>query len=179
MPAKRKRNSSWEFIVRRKGVLPKPLYLTFSNEAEGDEYCRRLEALLDRGIVPDEFRGRGDGIVSLSDAISGYRGHVALPKSDERLLVSILAQKGGDRISTIDYQWCERWVADMKRKQSLAPSTVRHNVGALARCLDWLSRKHADIFPGNPLRTLPKGDRVRLNFQSFPLAGFPANLNNI
>jgi integrase len=45
----------------------------------------------------------------------------------------------------------------MKRVQGLAPSTIRHHVGALARCLDWLGRRHADTFPGNPIRLLPKG----------------------
>ncbi|MDN0073992.1 hypothetical protein QU481_03695 [Crenobacter sp. SG2303] len=40
MATKRQRPSgSWEFIVRRKGLLPKPSYLTFETEAEGDAYC--------------------------------------------------------------------------------------------------------------------------------------------
>ena len=56
MATKRKRGSSWEFIVRRKGVLPKPLYLTFASEEEGDRYVKKLEALLDAGVVPEEFR---------------------------------------------------------------------------------------------------------------------------
>jgi hypothetical protein len=40
MATKRKRASSWEFVVRRKGLLPKPLYLTFATEAEGDHRVR-------------------------------------------------------------------------------------------------------------------------------------------
>jgi len=36
--------------------LPRPLYLSFESETEGDEYVARLEALLDRGIVPEEFK---------------------------------------------------------------------------------------------------------------------------
>ena len=157
MPAKRKRKTSWEFVVRRKGLLPRPLYLTFADEAEGDAYCKRLEALLDRGFVPDEFRACGGGLIVLSDAIREYRERVALPRSDEQLLDLIAVRRGEDRISAIDYAWAERWVADMKRGQSLAPSTIRHHVGALARCLDWLSRRHPEQFPGNPLRTLPRG----------------------
>lgn len=157
MPAKRKRKTSWEFVVRRKGVLPRPLYLTFADEAEGDAYCQRLEALLDRGFVPDEFKQNGGGLVVLSDAVKEYRKRVAIPPSDASLLDLIVVRRGTDRISAIDYAWAEGWVAAMKRKHSLAPSTIRHHVGALARCLDWLSRRHPEQFPGNPLRSLPKG----------------------
>ena len=157
MPAKRKRKSSWEFVVRRKGLLPRPLYLTFADEAEGDAYCKRLEALLDRGYVPDEFRKSGGGLIMLSDAVREYRQRVAIPRSDEQLLDLIIVRRGADRISAIDYAWAERWVSEMKRMHSLAPSTIRHHVGALARCLVWLSRRHPEQFPGNPLRSLPKG----------------------
>jgi len=157
MATKRQRSSeSWEFIVRRRGVLPKPLYLTFKDPEEGEAYCKRLEALLDRGIVPDEFKRQAGGIVDLSDAIDQYRDKVALSRSDDRLLVQQLRRIGTTRISAIDYSWVERWIGDMKRVQGLAPSTIRHHAGALARCLDWLARRHAEIFPGNPLRPLPK-----------------------
>ena len=57
MATKRLRSSRhWEFIVKRKGLLATPLYLTFDTESEGDAYVRKLEALLDKGIVPDEFK---------------------------------------------------------------------------------------------------------------------------
>ena len=56
MATKRRRsNGSWEFRIREAGVLPKPLYVTFDSEAEGDAYVRRVEQLLDRGIVPEEL----------------------------------------------------------------------------------------------------------------------------
>ena len=73
MATKRQRSSeSWEFVVRRRGVLPKPLYLTFKNPEEGEANCKRLEALLDRGIVPDEFKRQAGGIVNLADAMDAY-----------------------------------------------------------------------------------------------------------
>jgi len=56
MATKRKRGPVWEYTVRRKDVLPRPAYLPFGNEEEGDEYVRRLEAMLDRGIIPDALR---------------------------------------------------------------------------------------------------------------------------
>jgi len=52
MATKRQRSSgAWEYVVKRKKLLPAPLYLTFESEEEGDQYVRRLEALLDKGIM--------------------------------------------------------------------------------------------------------------------------------
>jgi integrase len=42
----------------------------------------------------------------------------------------------------------------MKRGRNLSPGTIRHYVGALARCLDWGARKEHIV--ANPLRLLPK-----------------------
>jgi len=56
MASKRKRGDVWEYTVKRAGVLPKPIYLTFATEAEGDAYCRNLEALLDKGIIPADHQ---------------------------------------------------------------------------------------------------------------------------
>ncbi|MGC8519136.1 MAG: site-specific integrase, partial [Steroidobacteraceae bacterium] len=52
---KRRRGAGWQYVLKRKGLLPKPVYLTFRDEVEGDEYVARLEALLARGIVPVEI----------------------------------------------------------------------------------------------------------------------------
>ncbi len=56
----------------------------------------------------------------------------------------------------IDYAWVEGWVASLKREANLSPSTIRKRVGALARCYDWLVRRHPDLVPTNPLRLLPR-----------------------
>ncbi|UXZ83494.1 site-specific integrase [Burkholderia multivorans] len=44
----------------------------------------------------------------------------------------------------------------MKRKRHLSPSTIRHNVGALARCFDWVVKSGTPMLAVNPLRLLPK-----------------------
>lgn len=157
MATKRRRGDTWEFVVKRKGVLDRPVYFTFRDEAEGDAYCARLEALLDRGIVPDDLRRQTGGVVTISDAIDAYENARVVKPSDEAILRIQRGRLGSARVSALDYAWVERWVQAMKREQALAPSTIRHHVGALARCLDWLARKHPDRFPGNPLRLLPKG----------------------
>jgi integrase len=45
----------------------------------------------------------------------------------------------------------------MKRIDHLAPGTIRKRQGALARCLDWMTRKHPQIMAQNPLRLLKRG----------------------
>jgi integrase len=57
----------------------------------------------------------------------------------------------------VNYDWAEGWIRTVKRDLNLAPSTIRHRYGALARCFDWMVRKHADIMAQNPLRLLKRG----------------------
>ena len=44
MPTKRRRKDNWEFVVRRKHLLPRPLYFSFDTEEEGDKYCQLCSA---------------------------------------------------------------------------------------------------------------------------------------
>lgn len=156
MATKRKRGETFFYTVKRAGLLPKPLNLSFRDEQEGDTYVARLERLLDAGIVPPEFAEQAGAIVSISDAIREYRKVVSVGKADRPLLDLLAGSAVGKRkVLFTDYQWVEGWVKEMKREHHLAPSTIRHKAGALARCFDWLARK--DEIPGNPFRLLPKG----------------------
>ena len=151
MATRRKRAKSWEFVVRRKGVLPGPLYLTFDTEAEGVAYCRRLEGLLDRGIVPDEVLQRAstrkERIATLDEVITRYLDEHEVGRSDIPLLELLARRIGTDPVRDIDLSWARRWVDSLKRKDHLAPISIRHYVGALARCLDWVVLTRADLLP--------------------------------
>lgn len=153
----RKRGDKFEFKVTRKRVLPAPgyVYFTFDSDEVGREYCARLEKLLDRGIVPDELNAGGGELVYMADVVRQYLKSSALSDSDSRLLRIQCERIGGVRISEVSYIWAERWIAGMKRRRNLSPGTIRHHVGALARCLDWLYR--TDKISTNPLRMLPRG----------------------
>jgi len=153
---KRNRGSSWEFIVRRKGVLPKPLYLTFGSEEEGDRYVKKLEALLDAGVVPEEFRQRQREMLNIEDVAREYLAVHQVPPSDKRCLAVVVSRIGKTRLDNISYDWAESWVTGLKRERNLSPSTIRHHVGALARCFDWGTRRSVVGLTTNPLRQLPK-----------------------
>jgi integrase len=156
MATKRRRNDAWHYTIKRAGLLPKPLYLSFTDEAEGDEYVRRLEALLDRGVVPEEFGKKREVLAGLRDSVRRYLEAQHTGKDDAGLLRIVLERLPIDMpLAAISFTWTTKWVTAMKREQNLAPSTIRKHVGALARCLDWLAG-HGDV-PFNPLRSLAKG----------------------
>jgi hypothetical protein len=113
-----------------------------------------LEKLLDQSIIPPELQDSAGGIEDLRQLIVEYNRATAIPVDDRRLL-DVLAERDGHVLLTIiDYAWCEKWVTDMKRVRNLSPGTIRHYVGALARCMDWALKK--GHVPGSPLRLLPK-----------------------
>ena len=153
MSTKRFRDGAWRFCVKRSRVLPKPLYLSFDSEAEGDEYCARLEDLLDQGIVPDGLLV-GDARL-LGEVIEQYMQQVSIKEDDAKLLVLVDRELHMQLLGQIGYTWAENWVALMKRERHLSPGTIRHYVGALARCLDWAVAR--EFLTVNPLRQLPRG----------------------
>lgn len=156
MAWKRQRdNGSWEFQVKKKGLLPKPISLTFQDEAEGDLYVAHLEKLLDAGIVPDEFKSRAAAISTIGQAISAYLDAVHTTADDVGLLNGMHAVLQSRELSKVNHAWAEEWVSEL-RASKLAPSTIRKKVGALARCFDWTMRRENTMLAINPLRSLPK-----------------------
>lgn len=156
MANKRLRGKSWHYIIRRKNLLPKPINLTFDDEAEGDKYVAHLERLLDAGVVPDEFKKETkDKIATIADAIDNYIEIVHVPDSDQGVLKVVRERVGSRPLSRVNYAWAEEYVKSMKAV-NLSPSTIRHHVGSLARCLDWVEKREDTAMLSNPLRKLPK-----------------------
>lgn len=157
MAAKKKfANGTIQYRFTRAGLLDRPLYLTFEDEAKGDEYARRIEALLDRGIVPPEFQ-RKDLVSTVSDLVRLYERDAHPSAKDSKVFGPILKKYGSLALTGINAAWVDGWVAEMKRIEKLKPSSIQSRVGALARCTDWGVRKHYLVLPDNPLRNLPFG----------------------
>ncbi len=158
MATKRRRSEGgWEYVVKRSRLLPKPIYLTFASEAEGDAYVRRLEQLLDRGVVPEEYaQAKRERVPRLRAAMLDYKGAVSMSAADKGYLTVLLDRlPPAMELRAVTFQWATGWVTGMKRDDNLSPSTIRHHVGTLARCLDWVAADGR--IPLNPLRQLPKG----------------------
>ncbi len=156
MASKRKRGEVWEFVFKRAGILDKPLYMTFATEAEGDTYAAKLEALLDRGIIPTEYQ-TVSRITNIESLARMYLRDAHVKPKDIDLLGTVCNAIGDTPLASMDAAWVDGWITDMKRIDKLAPATIRGKVGALARCTDWGIRKKLLLMPDHPLRTLPEG----------------------
>lgn len=156
MASKRKTTSgNWEYVVKRAGLLPKPLYLTFKSEADGDEYVRHLEALLDKGIVPTEYQPQ-QVVLSVAQLIRQYERDAHPSDKDKGAFGPIIKRHGEWPVVKISEAWVDDWIAEMKRLDKLAPASIRARIGALARAVDWAVRK-GHMQGANPLRNLPDG----------------------
>ena len=158
LASKRKRGDSWEFTIKRAKVIPRAIVVTFRNEADGDAWCRRIEALLDRGIVPDELTaGREGRLLTLRQLVMRYERDAPLSQKDGEMLRSVLPLVGDDRLDAICVSWVDALITRFKREYRYAPATIRAKIGALARCTNWGIRKGFLVLPDAPFTTLPEG----------------------
>lgn len=153
-----------EATIRRKGLLPGRVFLTFENMEKANAYCREVEAMLDAGVVPpglmemsrNESQARDPMGKTLADVFRQYELEYAVKRDDVAWLNVIAEEVGSTRLDEVTVKWANDLIRGYKiRKRPLAPSTIRHRIGAMARCLDWLATQKGDI-PINPLRLLPR-----------------------
>lgn len=152
-------NGTFQLRVSSK-LLDKPLYATFDTFEQAQAYGTQLEGLLAQGIVPKSLLERtkaGQEIWTVSRCISEYLRENSVPVSDIKLLHTIRPLLATASTGHLNYDWAEGWVRRMKRIDNLSPSTIRHRHGALARCFDWMLRKHPGVMAQNPLRLLKRG----------------------
>ncbi|WP_164557949.1 site-specific integrase [Massilia atriviolacea] len=141
-------------------LLPKTFWATFDTFEEAKRYGQQLDGLLAQGIVPAsllEPRKGPSTSWSLKRCIAEYVRANTLPVSETKLLGTIENQMLGVTSANMNFEWAESWIRTMKRQLNLAPSTIRHRHGALARCLDWILRTRPEILAQNPLRLLKRG----------------------
>jgi len=152
-------NGTFQLRVSSK-LLDKPLYATFDSHEQAHAYGIQLEGLLAQGIVPKSLLERtkaSQEIWTVSRCISEYLRENSVPVSDIKLLTTIRPLLATASTGHLNYDWAEGWVRRMKRIDNLSPSTIRHRHGALARCFDWMRRKHPGVMAQNPLRLLKRG----------------------
>lgn len=155
MATKRLRGSKFEYTIRHKALLKRPVYLRFADEREGDDYVRRAEALLAQGVLPVELAEKAEDLETCHQLLEAWQGTRTLSAADDAILPALAARVGTTRIAAVTLTWCETWIGQLKA-EGLAPSTIRHYVGTFARCIDWCVRRESALLPVNPLRLLPK-----------------------
>jgi integrase len=187
MASVQKRGNKYQLRVKNK-LLPRPFFFTFDTEAEALGYGDQLEALLARGVVPQEMlaapAARGDD-PKLVDLIDEYKRTQPVTDSDAALLDIVARALVGLRVSGVTFLWAEKYVKDLKVSRNLAPGSIRKRIGTLARVLDWHWLRVADKNPdngnvrANPLRLLPDGYSAysRIDRQAVKAAGGEAKVD--
>jgi integrase len=141
-------------------LLPKRLWMTFDTFEQADAYTKQLEVLLAQGIVPTSLLERSKAkqeLWTVHRCIVEYQRNNPVPVSDQKLLDTVMPSVATLVSGELNYAWAEGWIAKMKRVDNLAPSTIHHRHGALARCFDWMTRARPEIMAQNPLRLLKRG----------------------
>lgn len=122
MATKRRRGDSWQYTIKRAGLLPQSVYLSFASEAAGDEYVRRLEALLDRGVVPEELANTKAAAKDLRSQVTEYRSVQHISVDDEQLLPFLLSRLPiGITLPQLTFTWATEWVST---RSFIASTTV-------------------------------------------------------
>jgi integrase len=155
MAHKRRHGNRWEYIFKRKHLLPKAVTYRFDDEAEGDTFARRLEQLLDAGVVPPELLGTGTPH-TLHRAIRDYTSQVTIKREDHLLLALWMrATPPTLLLSALDFDWCHHHIKAFKQVSNLSPGTIKKKMGALSRCLRWCVARQWTL--ADPTSLLPRG----------------------
>lgn len=143
-------------VFKRAGVLDKPLYLFYETEEEALEGSRRVEALLDKHIIPDVVVD-SSVIFTLAQLVKLYERDAHPSQKDREALRTVVKAQGTTPVAAVNIKWADDWVTDMKRVGKVAPATIRAKVGALGRAWDWGQRKDHITSQNNPFRGMPDG----------------------
>lgn len=157
MAGKRLRaNGTWEYVFKRAGVLDKPLYMTFDSEEEGDAYAKKLDALLARGILPEDFVPEVKAN-TIREMLSAYEKEAHPSKKDVGCFNPIIAARGSAALTEINVHWVDAYIKEMKLVDRNAPATIRAKIGALSRACNWAVRNGMMALPDAPFTSLPNG----------------------
>lgn len=156
MATKRQRASgSWEYKFQNKSLLPKPVYMTFLSQNQGDRFARYIDGMLQAGIVPNELKqNTKSGITLLRNLIYEYIGSPGASDNDKREVAGLLKNIPGDTPSHVDYEWAERWVAGLKERYK--SNSINKKVTLLRRVFNWAIKVDEVNMSINPLTLLPR-----------------------
>jgi integrase len=156
MAHSRPKGTSFEYIFKRAGLLPKPIYITYASREEGDKNAKVIEQLLDKGIVHPSLLA-ATKILTIDHLINEYLRCVNVSPKSQGVLTPLRNTIGHVRLLLITATWVDEWVTGLKRQDKLAPNTIKTKVETLARCTEWGVRAGHLTLIGSPLRNLPVG----------------------
>ena len=150
----------WEATINHPSLEGGKITRNFPTRDEAAVYkvLRLME--LNSGAVLPELKKTPTVSPQLSQVLQDYLdSNTARIAQSDRPEVERLQRSIKISLAQMTTGWVDDWVREMKRKDLVAPGTIRKKVESLARAVEWWWRqKHQDgVMPGNPLRTLPIG----------------------
>jgi integrase len=148
-------------------LLPKPYYDTFDDEVSARNYGEQLEAILARGVVPQDLIGaskKTDADLLLTQILGRYTQEATgVSDADHDLLKFVMFDKPliGLRLSAMTYRWVESYIAWLKSPEKhLVPSSITKRIGVLSRAVGWYINyvtPDGAVPTVNPFKLLPRG----------------------
>lgn len=146
-------------------LLPRPFFHSFDTWDEAHAYGTQLEALLARGVVPQDLliqlqepKSRSDvAVIAVIDKF--IFGNAAVSKTDKEMVGYIKPDFVGVLMSKVSFEHALGFVRRLKLERNLSPSTIRARVGCLGRIFDWHINHLAEgaTPAANVWRLLPSG----------------------
>lgn len=161
---KRLKNGAWRYMFRRKGLLDKPVSITFATEKDGDAFAAYAEAQLSRGVVVNELKKKNEVFDKLHSLIWAYGGSPNVTRNDEREMNGVLKVVPFDTPCSINYKWVEDWVGKLKTQYS--KSTLIKKVSFLRRVINWGIKTEQIPMSANPFNLLPSNFAFKPNDNS-------------
>jgi len=147
----------FELCIQHK-LLPRRVYLTFTDEEQATQYGEQCDRLLRSGVVPAGLvENKVKPQERLSIILRSWINSGTPAATEVDVLARLQNELGTLRIDDLTYTWAQAWVQDLKLVANYSPGTIRKRIGALSRCLDDYLRKHPNVQVANPLRLLPRG----------------------
>lgn len=157
--ARQKPSGKWEIGLRHPSLPGGRKYFTFDTEAEANAYAEQWRLMKLANIDPPAellkpatSSGKTLGYVVRQWANSG----LAAP-TQQSPLGSLMSEVGDVKLADANYTWLSSYVQQLKVKNNLAPSSIRHRIQALGRAIDEYLRHNPNVIMPNPVRLLPKG----------------------
>lgn len=159
--AKPKQTSSgkWSIGLRHPSLPGGRKYFTFDTELEAVNYAQQWKLMKMADISPpaELLKSTPKDNVILAHLIRAWINSGLAAPSQMSPLGSLLHEVGSVRLVDANYTWLSGYVRQLKVKNNLSPTSIKHRVQALSRSIDEYLRHHPDLVVSNPTKLLPKG----------------------
>lgn len=139
------RGGKYQLRVRH-ALLPKDFFHTFGSPEEAYAYGNQLDALLGRGVIPQELVASSTKALSplLIEVMRDYERdpNLRIAATEMPTLALLAKEAPGVRMAGITFAWVNGLINTYKTRE-LSPGTIRKRIGALGKVDAYYHRRQA------------------------------------